>query len=323
VIDVLLRDLSPCRELINLLADRALIEHQDGDDAAALADIERVLFVSDAIARMPTLVAHLVHLGMANLAADRLEKITPDLRIGDAPPAASGKAVAAMISHLLNDQPTRDGQQLALMSERMMEIDCTRCAVNHTIDVNALSSHPVATGKIDPETAWGDGLIMIRRMNAVASALKKSPDWQTFKQKQPPLPPEINGKERAKHVVLSVFLPSLESATRRDFQMMTERRMCAVALAVRWYVVDHNNQRPKSLADLVPKYLPTIPADPMALNQPLKYEASDKRWIVYSTGEDGVDDAGADKAGPKKATTHPIRWEAFDAVMHLDRQPRE
>jgi hypothetical protein len=48
---------------------------------------------------------------------------------------------------------------------------------------------------------------------------------------------------------------------------------------------------PESLGELSPKYLPTLPADPIT-GKPLHYNVVNDRPIVYSVGVDGDDDGG-------------------------------
>ncbi|HWB53445.1 MAG TPA: hypothetical protein VG722_04605 [Tepidisphaeraceae bacterium] len=61
-------------------------------------------------------------------------------------------------------------------------------------------------------------------------------------------------------------------------------RLAAVALAVRWYRVEHGAY-PASLQDLVPKYLPNVPPDPFSSSgSPLEYIHSTKHATVRSVG---------------------------------------
>ena len=48
---------------------------------------------------------------------------------------------------------------------------------------------------------------------------------------------------------------------------------------------------PESFGELSPKYLPSLPADPIT-GKPLHYKIVNDRPIVYSVGIDGDDDGG-------------------------------
>jgi hypothetical protein len=51
---------------------------------------------------------------------------------------------------------------------------------------------------------------------------------------------------------------------------------------------------PDQLGDLVPKFLPAVPADPFD-GEPLRYRKLARGYVVYSVGEDMVDNGGAEK----------------------------
>jgi hypothetical protein len=63
-----------------------------------------------------------------------------------------------------------------------------------------------------------------------------------------------------------------------------------IGLALELYHREHGKW-PESLGELAPKYLPTLPADPIT-GKPLHYKIVDDRPIVYSVGVDGDDDGG-------------------------------
>jgi hypothetical protein len=100
---------------------------------------------------------------------------------------------------------------------------------------------------------------------------------------------------------------------------MTAREAAAAALAVRWYAVDHNGQLPAKLEDLVPAYLPRLPRDYQADNQPLKYRAGQDA-ILWSVGEDGIDSGGRERDPTKSAAEERGK---YDEVFPLTARPRK
>jgi hypothetical protein len=87
-------------------------------------------------------------------------------------------------------------------------------------------------------------------------------------------------------------IPALTMVMERHYQVITERRMAATALAIRLYELDHG-QRPKTLEELVPDYLPAVPDDPYSAGpQPIRYLPDADPPILYSVGENGEDDGG-------------------------------
>lgn len=67
-------------------------------------------------------------------------------------------------------------------------------------------------------------------------------------------------------------------------------RLLIAELALRSYRCDRGHG-PESLAQLVPKYLHHVPADPFS-RKPLVYGPTRTNWLLYSLGPDRVDDGG-------------------------------
>ena len=67
-------------------------------------------------------------------------------------------------------------------------------------------------------------------------------------------------------------------------------RAAEVAVALTNYRVEAGHY-PDSLDELVPKYLPSVPADPFD-GKPMRYVLNDGQATIYSVGDDRVDDRG-------------------------------
>ena len=90
----------------------------------------------------------------------------------------------------------------------------------------------------------------------------------------------------------------------------TQARLATTALAVRRYQLVHQRPPPK-LDDLVPKFLPHVPVDPMD-GKPLRYRTqANGGFLLYSIGLDGVDDGG--DASPSAGSTTSSVYGAFPA----------
>jgi hypothetical protein len=83
-------------------------------------------------------------------------------------------------------------------------------------------------------------------------------------------------------------------------RMMSTR----AAIAAEQYRRDHDGQPPGALDDLVPRYLDTTPADPYT-DAPLRYVRTATGYAVYGVGEDGKDDGGDVRPGPRKWQSGP------------------
>ena len=67
-------------------------------------------------------------------------------------------------------------------------------------------------------------------------------------------------------------------------------RMLILKLSLRAFELD-TGRLPASLAELVPKYLPSVPADPYA-SERIKYRPNGSSYKLYCNGPDGDDDGG-------------------------------
>lgn len=91
--------------------------------------------------------------------------------------------------------------------------------------------------------------------------------------------------------LFSSNVQSLQKVLGRLLQAEAERSLLVTAIALKRYQLRHG-QWPRALKELTPEFLTTIPIDP-ADGEPLRYQPqADGRFLLYSIGRDGRDDAG-------------------------------
>ena len=78
--------------------------------------------------------------------------------------------------------------------------------------------------------------------------------------------------------------------------------MLVTELAIDEYRLERGHL-PESLAELVPRYLPSIPLDPFS-GQPLVYRQRSDGYLLYSVGANGVDDGGVAAEWPEMVQGH-------------------
>ena len=86
----------------------------------------------------------------------------------------------------------------------------------------------------------------------------------------------------------------------RDKRIVAHLRLLTSELAVRVYQSDQG-RAPAGLNELVPKYLQRVPIDPFN-GRLLIYRPQGTNWVLYSVGEDGVDDGGKRVGRPVSGT---------------------
>jgi hypothetical protein len=102
----------------------------------------------------------------------------------------------------------------------------------------------------------------------------------------------------------SLFSDSVVSLSRMLHRVLAaevSRELTISAVALKRYQLRHG-QYPTELSALVPEFLAAVPRDPVD-GQPLRYHLkADGTFLLYSVGEDGVDNGG-DAASPVKSDT--------------------
>ena len=227
---------------------------------------------------------------------------------------------------LLDDGPQRAGMREALLSERMSQIDTTRCLVDGKLTVARMlqlsgrkDQAAAVAPKISSEQANEDLALLLTNSTAMLIAFDETSNWPAYKARHPGQPAQLTGDLRA-HPLARLLYAVLDRAFESHYRIATERRLAAVALAVRAYAAAHDAKLPDTLDALVPDYLPSVPDDPMADAMPLQYQSDPARPVVYSIGTNGTDDGGSDASAQGRAGGGGGGfWQGDDAVMHLSR----
>jgi hypothetical protein len=118
-----------------------------------------------------------------------------------------------------------------------------------------------------------------------------------------------NSPQRYRYLVSLISIPNFSRAAQTAIRAETERQLTVAALAITRFRMRHG-KLPSSLKELVPEFLASEPWDPMS-GKALGYRLKDGGFVLYSVGEDGIDNGGDAKpiAGKK-----PGLWEGLDAV---------
>lgn len=90
-----------------------------------------------------------------------------------------------------------------------------------------------------------------------------------------------------------------EAVKNADLSYEAQKRLLIGKLAIRCYRLERG-ELPGTLADLVPEYLPAVPEDPFS-GESLIYRRIGDGHVLYSVGEDGLDDGGH-RVDPKDAS---------------------
>lgn len=264
----------------------------------ALIDI--VLHQGRVVGDDPFLVSRLVGGGIEALAIHRLEIMAGDLRIaqettsGQLAGEVSREEIRSLIADLLGGRQDAQSMAQAMRAERVFVLDCFDTIFGPSLLLKPAFRLDTARS-LDRDTEMAKACALptlpaaraaIRPPTLMELHLRNQPSAMIFNLGTTPAQPVDPALQTR---VLTSTIPSV-NLLRFPYRYVCEQRMAAVMLAIRIYVID-SGRYPQTLQELVPKYLATMPADPMADDgRPFGFISADgKRPILYSVGEDGVD----------------------------------
>ena len=109
------------------------------------------------------------------------------------------------------------------------------------------------------------------------------------------------------HILLHMLRPTNPRVTTLYLINIAHLRTARVSLAIQRYRLATGNL-PDTLADLVPTYLDAVPEDPFD-GRTLRYEKLETGFVVYSVGEDRMDDGGKERLPPGKRKKALSSWD--------------
>ena len=284
-----LRDLGSMRDLGRLLRSAAVVEARRGDSAGAIERVFDLLHVAGCVSAMPFRPSQdaraeleseaAVAVGLIVAALD----VAADPRSGSPPPRDAGRQrVCDLIARLLDDADSTDAAVRGAQGDRVSYVE---------------SALHIGRGAplLAPTLRIGAARLSPRFEPHIAAFA--APDLPAARAAIPataPVPRGANGPGFDLSETVENLMIVTSSSLNRHFQASADRRVAAVALAVRLYVIDHDGALPPSLVELVPDYLPAVPRDPLRAGVgPIGYDPGPADPRVWSVGLDGRDDGGA------------------------------
>jgi hypothetical protein len=346
------------RGLTQLLYAASLLAYHDGDEPAALAHVEEMLFIARAASMRPMIRSQLAGLRFYDMALLALGEMLPDIAAGSkraggsasrggAGPTlkrASADRVSAIIAGLLDE---RDAHEAILRCLRAERARCIEALLSSSSSSDATASPSTFAGASE-NTPWSEPLPMpwpggawervisrpvylnrahqgIERLNAAIAAFNAADLSEFFQAFPENPPPRVDSQGDAidddgDNGYTRSLTTAVQGAARVYYSGLAHRRTTAVALAIAQYHADHGAWPPADLAPMFPRYLPKLPPDPLsAAGERIVYRSEGDSPRVYSVGDDGIDDGG--HAAPTYSS-RPEDYRSTDWVVELVRQPR-
>ncbi len=299
LIGTLLPHLGPMRRIARILCEIEVAQCVKVGDAVGL---ERAVTVAFALARQvgagTTVIEQLVGQALSDLAVKALSSALgrrPDLL-----PDAALTRIAHRIS------ATGAGTNANLLGERLMMHDLTQRVftddgagdgvmtragwdrytggMSFSLGNGVLWS-PVVAGRRDLLKVWDQYYDKIE-------AAAQSAEWADRCQR---LDAEVeavtrNGYTKLRYPMLSILLPALSRFVTNSHESAMRRDCAQAGLALELHR-RRTGEYPRTLEALTPGLLPAVPIDGYS-RTPVKYKLVDGRPVIYSVGNDGVDDDG-------------------------------
>lgn len=314
--------LNSCRLLSTSLMGKAIAEHDRGEDALALRRLEENMLVGKYADSYPWIVGHLVAVAVHTRGSLLAQQLAPTLQLGTQPGQARPEDFHRLIDAFLNEEGWENAFRRSMQGERMFQVDFID-DMAHAGKAAGLISMPMA--RMNPAIrylltpiTYANGDRMLTYMNSIIAVNLKN-NWPATAAKMPTIVPTAN-VTRYYYFISESISPSLNRVAETHFRALADRRIAAIALAVRWYALEHNGKLPATLQELVPTYLPSVPLDPMSIeDHPFGYRGERITPMVYSVGADGKDDGGDETfTNPRFATQPNISpWLKNDYVIPL------
>lgn len=246
---------------VRFLCDSALYFHAAGDDAAAVDCLLAAQSIPRVYCSGHTLIESLIAVIEQQIISPRLHFIATGLSVegstsaGEAVHPATRKKVEQLLAAVQDDRSFV-------------------AAIPHGMTVEGSGVMAFAT---QSPTIWITRPLLYRRLSCSLSLNRQiigameELNWPAAEAAQRQVDAATPPKDLGTFCSLVQGAPQFAAVHRDLFSALTARRMATVALAVRLYALDHG-AFPQNLAQLVPQYLPAIPADPYpASHDPLGY----------------------------------------------------
>ncbi len=328
VLSILLPHMSELRLLANILVGDATYARQQQDPRRVMTDIEALLNMSQQMHRdSGSMVMDMVAFGLWELGLSTIEQALLDqkLKLSDAD--------LQKLAHLIS-RPKLAADLVDFAGERMMVLDAVQRS--YTDEGNG-KGHLTAEGQKflqicgvisgsprRDRSADGYGEVLVacfrwasgpltdsretfvrryQRLMDIADANLRRPmreaDWQPFDALY------VRGTIDRVREPAFALIPALSSVQQRAEMVLAHRDGIETALALELYR-RKNGDYPKTLDQLVPEYLPQVPADRIGGGE-VKYTLVEGRPLVYSVGADQDDDGGRPPKG-KNGWIKAIGW---------------
>jgi len=297
--NALLPHLAIHKSMAGKLRTRSAARVAAGDTAGAAEDIDTILRLAELTGEDPTLIGYLVRVAIQSIAFSAFWDGTAQHAWSDAQLAAFQQRFEGL--------KQRDSLVKAFRGERLFGKTTFELMREGRLDPDTLG----AMESDESGNSFGWGLVprawllqnqayhskvldqvvgALQRCDPERGIAAKGSIWETERVEQTVFD-TANRRFHPYRILTHMLLPSLAKVhAKADRSLTTSRLAITVAGLERHRLA--TGTYPKALDDLVPKWVPTVPLDPMD-GQPLRYRLNaDGTFTLYSVGPNHADDNG-------------------------------
>jgi hypothetical protein len=278
--ETFLPNLSEIRRGVFLLELEAILHAENGDSESAVRAAKSCFGIARSLAREPLTVSQLVRAACQSLAVTTVEYCINRVELTD-------EQLVELIESVDNAERICD-ISCAFVGERCMGISFFKApgSVNPDL-IDGLPFRPVLELYKVVGLAEADAIIYLDLMEGYIKSAQLPLNKRLEAVKA--IDARLQSTSQA-HILLHVMMPALSRITAIDMRNIAKLRAARAALAIERYRVAAG-KLPDALAELVPAYLDTVPADPFD-GKEIRYKKLETGFVVYSIGEDLSDDGG-------------------------------
>ena len=275
-----LPNLSPLRSAAKLQYLDSVLALVDGDVERAAAKVRVLSHISGTLNEQPLLIPQLVQISIDAFTKRGIENI---LRVGRVE-----HRVLDALSEIVEARLAGGTMKWALLGERAYFVATCDAMADGKLPMAALAGGAPSGG------VWYLPVMLIRenQMRGVElltglveaaddpTALMKA--GQRIDKEIPAMPPT--------RVIIRIIMPSLLRSVVLQLSITAQLQCTRLGLAAERFRLKEG-RLPESLDELVPDYIDSVPTDPFD-GQPMRLAVTEKGIVIYSIGEDLVDDGG-------------------------------
>jgi hypothetical protein len=286
-----------------LLALKSLVHTGEGNVNGAIDAIADILKMSDFLRNEPAVTAYMIRLGIDSYA----EKAAGQL-IGR---RALNEQQLDRLVKLFTREPYIGHLQLGLATEIVMSRPFMSMSAKDFFDAmygelsvisGVLQTTPPEVLKAGEEH-WRDGrnhldsVMFLEQIGLLIDATEKP--YKEAVQVEAAVKARCEEAKQKRFLMTSSFVPPLAEMTVRRTEMDARRRLLLTALAIEQHRLKNMGKLPESLDGL------TKGEDPF-INGAFRFRKLPRGYVVYSVGEDGVDNGGISRTEAGKGRPHDI-----------------